>query len=97
MNRSDAITVIRAHADELASMGVAHLYLFGSVARDTAHATSDVDMFIDYSSPSFSLLDLAAVKTRLTTLLDAPADLMTRGSLHPRLRRHIEDEALRVF
>ena len=97
MKRNDALPAIRAHADELTSMGVAHLYLFGSVALDAAHSASDVDMFIDFASPAFSLLDLTAVKALLATILGAPADLMTRASLHPRLRKTIEDTALQVF
>ena len=48
MKRVDAIAVLRAHEAELRGLGVEHLYLFGSTARDEAREDSDVDLFIDY-------------------------------------------------
>jgi predicted nucleotidyltransferase len=44
MRRSDAIALLLAHADELGSAGVAHVALFGWVARDSAGPSSDVDL-----------------------------------------------------
>jgi uncharacterized protein len=36
MQRSEAITRLRAHEAELKQLGVRHLYLFGSTARGDA-------------------------------------------------------------
>jgi uncharacterized protein len=97
MDRTSVITTLRDHAAELRRLGIAHLYLFGSVAADTATPTSDVDLFFDFDDPHFSLIELLRVKARLEEMLNSPADVMTRGSLHPRLRPDIERSALRVF
>jgi predicted nucleotidyltransferase len=91
------IATLRQHADELRALGASHLYLFGSVARNEARGNSDVDLFMEFDDPKFSLIDLLTLQYRLEDLLHRDADLMTRGSLHPVLRDDIERQALQVF
>jgi len=97
MSRDDVIRRLRQHQAELRRLGVHALYLFGSTARDEARPGSDVDLYFDYDDPKFSLIELAGLQSRLADLLGAPIDLMSRGSLHPRLRDEIEGSALQVF
>jgi uncharacterized protein len=79
-------------------MGATGLYMFGSVARDQAAESSDVDLFVDYDASSkFSLLDLVGIKQFLEEQLETEVDLTTRDSLHPALRERIELGAVRVF
>lgn len=97
VDRTSVMATLRDHAPELRRLGIARLYLFGSVAADAATPTSDVDLFFDFDDPHFSLIELLQVKARLEELLSNPADVMTRGSLHPRLRPEIERSAVQVF
>lgn len=97
VTREQVISSLRTHAGELHRYGVSRLYLFGSVAREEARADSDVDLFFDTDNPKFSLIELADVQQRISTILGIDADVMTRGSLHPQLRPRIEADALRVF
>ena len=97
MQKDQIIATLRDHAAELRRLGAAHLYLFGSSARNEAGPSSDVDLFIDFDNPRFSLIELLQLKERLGALLHSPADVMTRGSIHPRLRPEIERTALQVF
>jgi uncharacterized protein len=98
MNRKQAITQLRANADIVRGMGATALYLFGSVARDAALNTSDLDLFIDYEEGRrFSLLDLVGIKQLLEEAMDVDVDITTRDSLHPQLREEIEHSAIRVF
>ncbi len=97
MDRDDVIAKLRAHAADLHQAGVARLYLFGSVARQEARPDSDVDLFFDTDNPRFSLIELVDVQDRVSDILGAEIDVMTRASLHPMLRPRIEAEALRVF
>ncbi len=97
MERDLVLTRLRAHQADLERLGVGHLYLFGSVARDEAGVDSDVDMFFDYADPAFSLIELVDVQAYLHQALGRPADVMTRASLHPVLRAGIEQSALQVF
>lgn len=95
LDRSSVIARLRQHEAELRAQGVEGLFLFGSVARDEATADSDVDLFFDHG-PGLGL-ELVSIQDRIRDILDAPADVMTRGSLHPLLRERIEAAAERVF
>ena len=97
MDRDHVVSSLRAHAEELQCLGIAHLFLFGSVARDEATLSSDVDLFFDFENPRFSVIELLRAQRRVEEILSAPADVMTRGSLHPRLRSDIERSAVQVF
>jgi predicted nucleotidyltransferase len=98
MNKRAAIAAISSHADEIRAMGVAHLYLFGSVARGEAKRGSDVDMFVDVRKGAFfSLIELIGLRDYLSELLHTKADVFTRGSLHRVIRRDVIREAVRVF
>ena len=97
MDRDRVMAALRAHEGDLHRCGVAHLYLFGSVARGAARADSDVDLFFDTEDPRFSLIELVDVQERVNQILGVESDVMTRESLHPMLRPRIEAEALRVF
>lgn len=97
MERSEAITKLREHEAELKQLGVQHLYLFGSTARDEAQPDSDVDLFFDHERGKLGLFDLMDVKERASSILGRKTDIMTRASLHPVLRARIEAAALQVF
>jgi len=97
MKRADVIGVLKRHETELKKLGVEHLFLFGSVARDDARSDSDIDLFFDHKKGQLGLYELMDVKERTQRILGRHADIMTRASLHPALREKIEESALRVF
>ena len=97
MERDDILLTLRRHSADLKGLGVSRLYLFGSVAKNEARPDSDVDLFFDFDDPNFSLVELVALNDRIAQLLHARADVMSRGSIHPRLRPSIESAALQVF
>ena len=97
MNRAEVIQVLKRHEAELKKLGVEHLFLFGSVARDAAKDDSDIDLFFDHEKGRLGLYELMDVKERAQEILGRSTDIMTRASLHPVLRERIEESALRVF
>lgn len=97
MKRRDAIARLRAHEAELKQLGVLHLYLFGSTARDDAREDSDVDLFFDYEEGKLGLFELMDVKDAAARILDRKTDIMTRDSIHRVLRERIEATAVPVF
>ena len=97
MNRQEAIARLRGHEAELKALGVDHLYLFGSTARDEARENSDVDLFFDHEKGRIGLYELMDVKERTASILGGRAHIITRASLHPALRKRIEDSAVLVF
>lgn len=72
MRRDEVIQRLKQHEAELHGLGVRHLYLFGSTARDEAGEASDVDLFFDYEKGAFGLFALFAlmrVKQRAADIL----------------------------
>lgn len=97
MTRDQAIAKLREHQAELQRLGVHHLYIFGSAARNEARDDSDIDLFFDYPRGTFGLFELMDVKDAAARILGCPTDIMTRDSLHERLRAQIEATAVPVF
>jgi uncharacterized protein len=97
MQRDEVIAKLKQHEADLRRLGVEHLYLFGSTARDEAREDSDVDLFFDYERGKLGLFELMDVKEETSRILGRKADIMTRDSLHKVLRLRIEASALQVF
>lgn len=97
MRRDEAIEKLRSNADRIRALGVRHLFLFGSTARDEATAASDVDLLVEHEPDGFGLMEFAGLKIEMAELLGVETDVSTRQGLHPMLRPVIEAEALQVF
>ena len=76
--------------------GVVRAGIFGSYARGTAASSSDVDVVVEFEQGR-TLLDLVGLRLDLTEVLGREADVVTYGSLHPRLRDRILSEQVRVL
>ena len=97
MTRDEVISRLKQHEPDLKQLGVEHLYLFGSTVRGEAREDSDVDLFFDHPEGSLGLFQLMDVKAAAARFLGCKTDIMTRRSLHPRLKQHIEASALQIF
>jgi predicted nucleotidyltransferase len=66
MNRDDAIQILQQLRPRLEARGIAHAGLFGSVSRDAARATSDVDVVVTPApGRHLDLFDLGGVQSVL--------------------------------
>jgi uncharacterized protein len=98
MQRSEAVRLLRAHADVIKAIGATSLYLFGSTARDEANAESDLDLFVDYDKDGdFSAIELVRLKNYLSDALKMEVDVTTRDGLHPLIRDEVVAKAEQVF
>jgi uncharacterized protein len=95
MNRDEIIARLKSRSDDIARLDVAALSIFGSFARDTATAASDLDVLVRFAAkPTFDrYMDLKAL---LESVTGRRVDLVTEGALRPELRPQIEREAVRV-
>src|SRR5258708_7256109 len=53
--------------------------------------------FFDHARGKLGVYELMDVKALASSILGQPADVMTRASLHPMLRKRIEESAVLVF
>ena len=77
------------------NFGVKSLLLFGSVARDEATPTSDVDLLVEFNRP-VGYFGLFALQDYLEKLLGCPVDLGTPDSLKPYIKERVMGELIRV-
>ena len=98
ITRDEVVERLRAHADVLERFGVSSLSLFGSVVRDEAKPTSDIDLMVTFfpGQPG-GLFRYVELKQALEGLLGRPVDLITSGNIKPRLRNRILAECLTVY
>ncbi len=73
--------------------GATKVRLIGSVARDEAHAGSDVDLLVAWRHGS-SLLDQAALMLELEGLLGRKVDIASEGWLRPSVRESVYRDAV---
>jgi predicted nucleotidyltransferase len=96
--RERVLRVLRGHEAALHGLGVAHLWLFGSLARGAAGTDSDVDVMIAIPrGRKFSLFDLGEVRVELCEVLDREVDVVIEEDLLPGLRSAIALDLVQVF
>lgn len=79
-------------------MGLLHLSLFGSVARDDATEQSDVDLAVTLDrTAGIDLFRFAAIKQRLSDIVGVPTDLVSEPVRNPRLQTVIDRDRVDVF
>lgn len=69
-----------------------NIRIFGSVAKNTATSTSDID-FLVHMKPGSGFC-LGGLKWRLEELLDCRVDVVPDTSLHPFIKQQILAEAV---
>lgn len=96
MERQVLLQLLKQKRAELtAKFGVRSLLLFGSVARNEATSTSDVDLLVEFNRP-VGYFGLFALQDYLEELLGCPVDLGTLASLKPYIRERVMEELIRV-
>jgi len=96
MKRDSALDLLSAKKDEIRSrFAVSRLALFGSVARDEAVESSDIDFIVTFDGPATfdRFMDL---KFYLENLLSVRVDLVTQNALRTPLLKIVEEEAIHV-
>lgn len=79
-----------------ATHGASNLRVFGSVARGTDRADSDLDVLVDLPATT-GLFGLARLRNDLESALDGiTVDVVPATALKPEIRRRVEQEAIRL-
>jgi uncharacterized protein len=96
MDREQVLQALARCKATLASrFGVQRIALFGSTARGTASADSDIDVLVAFDGPATSERYFG-VQFFLEDLLGRPVDLVSEKALRAELRPFIEREAIHV-
>lgn len=99
MNRNDAITKIRDMAPQLQERyGVVSATLFGSVARDHATDSSDVDLAVQFADGgTVDVMTLCGISGFLMPILGVDVDVIALPAKRKDVSDAIEKEGVRAF
>jgi len=97
MRRQDVLKALETNRAELQAMGVKSLQLFGSLARDEARDSSDVDLLVEFDRP-VGLLHFAGVEEYIESLLGGvKVDLVLKRALREEFRQQVFQEAINAL
>lgn len=93
MQKEEVLQILRDHKQEFSERyHVSKVGIFGSVARNTASADSDIDIVVDMEP---DLLLQAELKQTLEALLQSKVDLIRYWRrMNHHLKAHIDKEAI---
>lgn len=86
--------ILEKSRGEIRRLGVANLWLFGSLARGEA-GSRDADFLVEFHTPP-TLTGFMELKFFLEQVTGLPVDLHSRGTCPERFMRHIEQDLLHV-
>ena len=94
----DAVRQLKATEPALRRRGVAHLSVFGSLARGVACEDSDIDIAVEIEpGRSFSLIRMEDTRLLLEDVLGRSVDLGEAECFRPQVRAAFERERIPVF
>lgn len=96
MKRDIALDILGQYKrDNLDKYGILSMGIFGSVARDEARDSSDVDVCIQTKVPN--MFNIIHIKDELQILFSAKVDIIrVRDKMNPFLKKRIEKDAIYV-
>jgi predicted nucleotidyltransferase len=98
MNRDQVIATLRNHEQELRHRGVLHAALFGSIARNEARPSSDIDILIEIEPDApVGVFEYVGITQYLADLFPNRVDVANRRSLKALVRPSAERDAIYAF
>ena len=95
MNREQVIATLRAHEPDLRRRGVLHAALFGSVARNEAKPSSDIDILIEIEPGApVGVFEYVGITQYLADLFPNRVDVANRKGLKALVRPSAERDAI---
>lgn len=96
VSREQVISELKKIIPQLADKyGVTSIGIFGSVARDQAIDSSDIDIVFKIDRPN--LFTTVHIKNELENLFNIPVDLVRyRQNMNPYLKKRIDSEGIYV-
>ena len=98
MDRQTVIECLKRNQSRLEALGLVRVSLFGSTARDSAAADSDVDLAVMLDDDAgIDLFRFAAISEEVRQLLGAPVDLVVEPARNMRIQAEIDRDRMNVY
>jgi hypothetical protein len=95
-SKDDVVNRILKVKDQLASLGVRSVGLFGSFARGEQTSSSDIDLLVEFAPENHTFDNFMEVSFLLEDLLGRRVEVVTPEALSPHIGPHILREVERV-
>jgi predicted nucleotidyltransferase len=90
--KDDVLRVLREHQDDLRTLGVRRLGVFGSFVRGEQRPTSDVDLLVEFEPGRKTFDRFMQLSFFLEDVLQRRVEVVTIESLSPYIGPHIMRE-----
>ncbi len=90
--RKDVSSILSSHRQEIESLGVKRIGLFGSFVKGKQKKESDVDLLVEFMRGKKNFKNFIHLAYLLEDLLHRKVELITPESLSPYLKPHILKE-----
>ncbi len=101
VTREDALRLLEANEAELRNRGVAHIGVFGSLARCDARPESDIDVLLRFDpGASITLWDYVGLKRTVARMLKSSnrrIDVIDLDGMSAYVRPNVERDAVYAF
>jgi uncharacterized protein len=98
VDRDKVIDTLKSREQDLRSLGVRHIALFGSLARGEAHQASDIDILVDLKPDApIGVFEYVSLIQFIEDLFPVPVDVANLARLRPHVRPSAEREAVYAF
>ena len=98
MNRDTIIATLKSREADLRRLGVRHIALFGSAARDEATEASDIDILVDLQPDApIGVFEYVGLTQFIADLFPLPVDVANHARLKPHVRPSAKREAVYAF
>lgn len=87
---------LKNHKQELKSLGVESMHLFGSVARNEANQNSDIDFLVKFKPGMKNFDNFIGLTFLLEDLFQVKVDLLTTDSISGSLKNSVESESILI-
>lgn len=95
MKQEEVLRQLRSNRDRLQAFPIKRLAVFGSVARDKARDSSDIDILVEFEPDArVGLFAFVRLQRTLGEILGHPVDLVTPDALRQEMRTQILQEAV---
>lgn len=74
--------------------GIKNMAIFGSISRGDSVPDSDIDILVEFEKPIG--LDFVTLADELEAILGEKVDLVSKGSLKPKMLKSIEEDLIYV-
>lgn len=88
-HRDEIITKMRRHSDELKTYGVKKVGLFGSFARHSQTAKSDIDVLVEFGRGEKTFDNYMDLKFFLEKIFKRKVDLVIKEALKARIKNRV--------